>query len=183
MILKLSRALVLGFLVRSRVVGWRIQRNDTTGLCLALKKKKICAGTMMGYGGNIENGENPRQAMARELTEESGGVIARPEDFEPVAQLLCENHPEPPKEPFLCLVYTYLIHRWRGEPKETEEMGAPKWFSPDQIPIAQLPPADPDWLPHVLRGVRFSEVFARYGPNQKTLLEPVRLTPCHSLNF
>jgi ADP-ribose pyrophosphatase YjhB (NUDIX family) len=139
-------------------------------LWLAIKADKIGKGKLNGYGGKIKKGETPEQCMERELPEESG-VTAHKEYFEKVGVINFHNTKKT-GEKFICRAYIYLIRFFKGEPKETEtgEMLNPQKFLKDRLPLRKLMPADKDWLPLVLNGLKVTgSVF--YGPNQKKLIK------------
>lgn len=138
-------------------------------ILLAIKAKYIGQGCWNGYGGGIETGENPAEAAVRELEEESGGVIASPENLEKVAEIDFHNTKSDGKI-FVCKVHFYLVRDWRGEIRETEEMLNPTWFEINNLPIDELMPADKYWLPVVLSGKKI-KASPKLGPFQKILLE------------
>jgi hypothetical protein len=82
---------------------------------------------------------------------------------------------------FTCEVIVFAARTWLGEPRETEEMGEPKWFSFDQLPLEELLLGDKDWLPIVLREVvqekspKIPTVHIWYGPKQVCLRKPTHL--------
>lgn len=117
------------------------------GIFLAVKKHKVGAEKLNGYGGKCNDGETPRQAMAREFYEESGAHSCGPDNLENVAiiHFFCGN-----EKLFTC--YVFLIHNWIGILNETEEMGEPQWYPIEDIPYEEMMPGDKEWLPIVLRG-------------------------------
>lgn len=153
--------------LREATLGFLIEGNE---VWLAIKADKIGKGKRNGYGGGIEKDETPEDCMERELPEESG-VTARKEYFEKVAIIDFHNKKEN-GETFICKVHVYLIRFFKGEPKETKtrEMLDPQKFLIDKLPLRKLMPADKDWLPLVLNGLKVTgSVF--YGPNQKRLIK------------
>jgi len=133
---------------------------------LAKKKKKIGQGCWNGYGGGIKLGETPVQAALRELFEEAK-VIALPENLEKVAVIDFHNT-KTDGTTFICKVHVYMVYQWQGEPKETEEMGKPKWFEKEFLPLGEMMLADRKWLPIVLSGKKITAEFY-YRPFQKRL--------------
>lgn len=138
-------------------------------ILLARKGKYIGQGCWNGYGGGIEEGENPAEAAVRELKEESGEIIALPEDLEKVAEIDFHNTKSDGKV-FICKVHFYFVRNWQGEARETEEMLNPTWFEINNLPLDELMPADRKWLPAVLSDKKI-KANPKYGPFQKTLLE------------
>ena len=62
------------------------------------------------------------------------------------------------KEEMSVKMHVFLVHAWKGEVVETEEM-RPGWFNPDEIPYQQMWESDSEWLPIILRG---KKIKARY---------------------
>lgn len=141
---------------------------------LPVKAKKIGAGCRNGYGGGIEAGESIEEAALRELHEESR-VRGDPAALKKVAVIDFHNTKSDGGE-FTCRGHVYLLSAWEGEPCETDEMLDPQWYSRAALPLAELMPADPHWLPRVLAGEHIYGQ-AWYGPRQQELLRPVELSP------
>lgn len=115
-------------------------------LLLATKKTGFGAGKLNAAGGKVKPGESPRQAVVRELKEEFG-LRAKAEDLHYAALLhfffdgtLVTS----------CHVYTVKI--WRGNPKETEEMGDYEWHHHTCLPSHRMWSGDKFWMPYVFRG-------------------------------
>lgn len=123
--------------------------TDGPNILLARKKNKIGAGKWNGYGGVVKDGENIRETAVRELKEESG-VETRPRSLEKVALITFYVNDKGAK----WQVHVFLAKRWKGEPKETEKMGRPEWFSVLEIPYGQMMPGDIRWLSMVAFGAR-----------------------------
>jgi len=66
----------------------------------------------------------------------------------------------------------FIVEHWSGRPRATEEMIDPTWFPFDQLPVSEMMPTDPFWVPLVLSGKKIRGQ-ARYGPFQSELLGPV----------
>lgn len=141
-------------------------------ILLAFKTQKIGKDCWNGYGGGINDGENPKLAAVRELKEESG-VIALPEFFEKSAVVDFHNTKTDGKT-FVCRVHVYLVSEWIGDPRTTDEMVNPTWFDMENLPLDKMMPADREWLPIVLSGKKIIAT-AKLGPFQKTLLEKIKL--------
>ncbi len=136
---------------------------------LAVKGRKIGAGSWNGYGGGLELGETVRECASRELKAESG-LVTDPSKLIKMAVVDFHNTTSD-GEKFTCRVHVFFAYEWQGYPKSTVEMLTPKWFSIANLPLHKLMLADPDWLPTVLAGQKiFGEVF--YGPKQETKLAP-----------
>jgi mutator protein MutT len=117
-------------------------------LLLAMKKRGFGAGRWNGPGGKLNVGETPEMSAAREVHEEIGVVTG---ELAEVATLkfYFEDDPNDPVKNIIC--HVYVCEEWKGEPIESEEM-APKWFSLDEIPYAEMWPDDEYWLPQMLDG-------------------------------
>jgi len=129
--------------------------------------RKIGAGCRNGYGGGINEGETPQTAAIRETREEIGVEVVR-ESLTKVAEIDFHNT-KADDSTFVCKVHVYVATAWNGEPKSTDEMEDPQWFDKNELPIHEMMPADPHWLPIVLSGKKLTATFY-YGPHQKELL-------------
>lgn len=112
---------------------------------LGMKKTSIGAGWWNGFGGKVQPPETFEAAAVRELKEESG-LVTTEKDLVLVAKIKF-FFADTPK--FDCPVY--ITRNWTGEPVETNEM-RPQWFSIDNLPFAEMWPADVRWIPGVLAG-------------------------------
>jgi 8-oxo-dGTP diphosphatase len=85
-------------------------------------------------GGKIEAGEEPEEAVIRELHEELGIVIAK-QDLSP---LTFASHAY---ADFHLLMPVYLCRRWQGAitAHEGQEL---LWVKPDTLHLYDMPPAD-----------------------------------------
>ena len=85
-------------------------------------------------GGKVEAGEQPEEALIRELREELGIEIAK-EDLTP---LTFASHAYPD---FHLLMPVYLCRRWQGRltAHEGQEL---LWVRPDTLHLYDMPPAD-----------------------------------------
>ncbi len=140
---KVIKEMTLGFLIKEDKV------------LLAMKKRGFGVGKWNGVGGKLEMNEDPESAMKREAYEEicikvlslrTAGTITF-YDFENV-----EYKKNASK------VYLYLIDKWEGTPKESEEM-KPKWFNINSIPFENMWDDDKYWLKLVLSGKSITSEF------------------------
>ena len=112
---------------------------------LAMKKRGFGSGKWNGYGGKVQENENPITAAVRDLEEESG-LIADEKCLQQVALIrFCfDGNPV-----FECFVYITLA--WQNNPIETEEM-RPQWYSIANLPFEEMWAADAKWVPLILNG-------------------------------
>ena len=88
---------------------------------LAVKKKKVGAGRLNGFGGKPEGTETLRACAVRELFEESGeGFVVEEQDLLPRARIKFFNQENNPDIPNMEVAF-YVVSKWGGEAKETEE--------------------------------------------------------------
>ena len=112
---------------------------------LAMKKRGFGSGKWNGYGGKVQDNEDPKAAAIRELKEEST-LDANEEDLQQVAlvRFYFDGNPF-----FEC--HVFVTHDWQGEPVETEEM-RPQLYPISLLPSDEMWAADPKWIPLVLSG-------------------------------
>lgn len=131
---------------------------------LGLKKQKIGAGKLNGWGGIVEPGEDELMCIVREVKEE-GGITVDPKTLIKAAVVLFHN------EKFDCRVHTFLAP-WQYQPlQETDEMGPLEWHNRLNPPTGRMMLADAQWVPRILAGESLiGEVW--YGPDQSSFLQP-----------
>ena len=109
---------------------------DREGTVLLAKRPagRPLAGLWEFPGGKVEAGEQPEEALIRELREELGIEIAK-EDLTP---LTFASHAYPD---FHLLMPVYLCRRWQGRltAHEGQEL---LWVRPDTLHLYDMPPAD-----------------------------------------
>jgi len=137
---------------------------------LGLKKAGFGAGRYVGVGGKIEPGEPVVRAAVRELWEETG-VQASEADLIPMAHL---TFLFPYRPDWDHLVHAFLVPRWQGEPRESDEM-EPAWFRVKAIPFDRMWDDSAYWLPHVLSGRRVRAVFVFDEDNEHVATASVEL--------
>ena len=104
--------------------------NDKGEILLAQRPKgKTLEDHWEFPGGKLEDGEQPEQALARELHEELGIEVAV-EHMRPITFL---SHPYPEYD-FHLMMPTWLIDTWKGEPtNQPGEHQAIKWVHPNDM--------------------------------------------------
>jgi 8-oxo-dGTP diphosphatase len=109
---------------------------DREGAILIAKRPagRPLAGLWEFPGGKVEAGEEPEDALIRELHEELGIGI----DKSDLAPLTFASHAYPA---FHLLMPVYLCRRWQGRvaAHEGQEL---LWVKPDQLGLYDMPPAD-----------------------------------------
>jgi 8-oxo-dGTP diphosphatase len=108
--------------------------RDTSGRVLITER--LCDGPFNGLwefpGGKIADGEDPAEALQRELLEELGIEVSE------AAAYMRLHHEYPDRTVDLEF---FLVTVWRGEPSGLEGQGV-RWIYPDKIEAGVLLPAD-----------------------------------------
>lgn len=143
--------------------------------------RKIGEGCWNGYGGGYEGNETPEACAVREIAEESGGVVVKPEDLEKKAIVRFHNFNEEDKEFFVCKVLIFIARKWSGEPKDGDGMVNPTWFPINAIPYENMSPSDKDWIPHLF-GNRMFVADSYLSKHQKEKLRETEIKFVDSLN-
>ncbi len=125
-------------------------------VALAKKLRGWGAGKWNGYGGKVEPGETIEAATIRETAQESEVEIS-PLQLQKAAEL--EFHFV--GDSLVRQMHVFICRHWKGESRETEEMGEPRWFTAEELLQVkdEMWPADPLWLPVVLNGRKVRGTF------------------------
>lgn len=137
---------------------------------LALKKKKIGAGLLNGYGGGIEPNETSIEAAIREVGQEAGVNLDKV-DLE--GRGVINFHKPKPDGIFVCEVHIFVATYWQGTPQESDEMGEPRWFPINNLPFGDMMPGDELWMSYVLNHDRPLEGNIWYDLDHKTVMNHV----------
>jgi ADP-ribose pyrophosphatase YjhB (NUDIX family) len=138
-------------------------RDET--IWLAMKKKGFGAGKYNGYGGKINENETIEDALHRELLEEAS---VRAINHTKMGEI---SYTFPNKPELNHYVHVYVIDKWQGIPKESEEM-SPELFTFKDIPYDKMWSNDKHWLPLVLKGQKIKGDIIQ--DENKTLYHDVR---------
>ncbi len=117
------------------IVAACVLLNEARELLIAKRPPgRPLAGLWEFPGGKVEQGEEPEEALIRELKEELGIEIAKA-DLEP---LTFASHAYPD---FHLLMPLYRCSRWRGSlvALEGQEL---RWVRPEELAGVEMPPAD-----------------------------------------
>ncbi len=160
-------------LVATLVLPYR--RNK---LWLATKMRGIGAGYLNGWGGGVEPGEQIHECAMREFKEETGGAII-PDDaikagsnvFRCAGVVHFTNHQEDGRKVH-CDVFVYVVSRWLGEIRSTEEMRSPGTHGVYNIRRLNVLPGDKIWFPKFIYG-RDMHAWVEQDHNYQLLSEPV----------
>jgi len=116
------------------VAAVALVRSDGRLLLAQRPKGKAMAGLWEFPGGKVEAGESPQGALARELVEELGVVVAE-------ADMAAFSFASHAYEKFHLLMPVFLVRRWEGE-VEAREGQQLAWVSAAEIRSYPAPEAD-----------------------------------------
>jgi 8-oxo-dGTP pyrophosphatase MutT (NUDIX family) len=131
------------YLVREREVDGVVVAE----VLLGEKLTGLGVGKLVGAGGKLEPGEDPRSAAIREVAEELG-VTVDPTDLHPISRI---TYPFVDKAEWSQRSFGFVTRAWTGTPTMTAEL-APRWFPRDQIPFDRMWADARLWLPRALAG-------------------------------
>lgn len=143
---------------------------DPPNVLLGMKKRGFGAGRWNGFGGKVHNDENIKDAVRREVQEETGTTVQNI-DSRGIIEFRFQG-----KEDIL-EVHIFHGSSLDGTPIETEEM-RPKWFPSAALPFESMWPDDRYWFPFFLAGKRFR---GRFLFGEKDVILESQLSPVESL--
>ncbi len=149
-------------------------------ICLARQKKKISKGKLKGYGGGIEGDETAPEAAQRELRDESSVEIELADLIHAGTVTFHNTKESGAMYEIECDVF--FVEKFSGEPRESDEMGPPAWFSSTGIPYDHMMAGDVAWLPAIVTGHR-ANINIFYGPKHEKMIKSVVITPLHNPSF
>ena len=122
-------------------------------ILLGEKKRGFAVGILNGVGGKLEENETAEEALIRETQEE---ISVTPTEFEKRAVIWFDSFYKGEKVNYPC--HVYLVTKWLGEPKETDEI-KPFWFDKNKLPFDKMFSDDKLWLERVLAGEKLQAHF------------------------
>jgi len=134
-----------------------------------MKKRGLGKGFWNGAGGKVEDGETLGGAVIRETNEEIGVDV---DHIVKVALLHFYFPDDPQKLGWNQDVHAFFAKKWKGKPKETEEM-RPRWFKKSEVPYDKMWDGDNVWIPRVLKGDKI-EAWFEFDDNSKMIDYKVR---------
>lgn len=134
---------------------------EEEGKILFLRQTKKNGGRYSLIGGNVEENEFAREALAREALEEAG-IEVEPVDLRLVHVL----HRHKLKKDETLLVLYFKASRFKGEPEslEPKKFKDVKWLS-----VSNLPEDVSKATRHVLEGIRRGEIYSEFPARNKVL--------------
>ena len=162
-------------LPRRAVVIFLIHEDE---VLLTKKLSKIGQGLWNGYGGKIEPGETDLECALRELSEESGIVLAA-SDLEEMGHIDCRTYIDLEGTSLQSsMIVTLFIAKLSRRPRAraSAETGEPQWFPVTELPYREMIPTDLDWMPDIFAG---RKIYAsiHLGPGQRTRVSPTAIVP------
>ncbi|MBO8142109.1 MAG: NUDIX domain-containing protein [Firmicutes bacterium] len=130
------------------------------------RRKEPFAGYWTAPGGKLLPGEDPREAVRREVREETGIELAQPE-----LRLACSESGDEH--------YNWVLFVFRARPREDGPAPGPfdgardtaegivDWLPADRLPVVRIPDVDRQLLPYIFAppGTPPYLVRIRYGPD------------------
>jgi 8-oxo-dGTP diphosphatase len=144
-------------------------------ILLGKKTKKIGVGKWNGFGGKQEPQDRTiEETAARELWEETGkGIQGNPEDLELHAIIDFDNGA------FVNFqVYFYMLKKFTGEFKDTDEMVEISWHDKDNMPYDGMLAADRLFVGKIFAGEKFSANI-KYNEDM-SVVELIEFFPLHN---
>ncbi|MFA6158701.1 MAG: NUDIX domain-containing protein [Candidatus Paceibacterota bacterium] len=120
------------------------------------------------WGGENEEGETVLETCVRELFAEST-LIVDPKDLVEVSRITYDNNGK-----VKVLVHSFVATKYKGAPRESNEMKSPKWYPIRMIPYDQMCAGDRFVLPVIMSG-RKVEGTIYYNAKREVSLSELRL--------
>lgn len=126
------------------VVGYLVEGGR---VLLGLKKRRIAKGLWIGFGGFLEEDEDYREALIRELNEELG-ITVPPNGITGHANLSIDTFAKNGVDRMILKLSIFRVHTWDGAPtctRDNEEFSEIKWFEYENLPW-DMPAGDRMWI-------------------------------------
>lgn len=136
---------------------------DEEHILMGRKLRGFGMGKITGYGGKVEPGETPLQAIRREFKEESSFDL--PEEAFSYAGLIDFEFPYHPDWGFVC--HVFRVTAFEELPPVSDELD-PRWVALEDLPATEMWADNAHWLVLAARGERFKARFT-YGPDHEHL--------------
>ena len=116
-------------------------------MLLGYKKSGFGAGRWVGLSGHIEDGEEPAEAAAREVAEESGLIVSG------LVHMASLNFVFPARPAWNQTADVFVTGDFSGQAAESDEV-IPRWYRSDALPFDGMWDDARYWMPLVLAGER-----------------------------
>jgi len=130
--------------------------NEEDEVLLQLKRRGFGKGKWNGPGGKINKGETPEESVKREVEEETGIILIKPDKMGEL-EFIFKDKPE-----WNNYMHVFVCRKYTGYPTDKGE-GKLKWFKKDKLPFDKMWEDDRYWTPQVLEG---ESVYMRFTLNK-----------------
>ncbi|CAG7844400.1 8-oxo-dGTP diphosphatase [Pseudoclavibacter triregionum] len=132
---------------------------------LGEKRRGLGEGLLVGLGGKLEPGEAARDAVVREVREESG-LRVEPADLEEIGVV---DYWFPTKPEWSQRSHVFLAREFRGRLLEESEELVPGWHQTARLPVHRMWSDAMHWLPRALAGAPIRAEFV-FGDDLRTVV-------------
>ncbi|MDD5290931.1 MAG: 8-oxo-dGTP diphosphatase [Patescibacteria group bacterium] len=119
--------------------------NEKGEVLLQCKSRGFGEGKWNGPGGKKKPDETFEESAIREVKEETGVTMKKPEKLGELEYIFVGN------ETINTLANVFVCRDWEGEPKDMGE-GELKWFKINEVPLDKMWDDDQYWLKPLLSG-------------------------------
>lgn len=134
---------------------------DGKRILMGRKLRGFGKGKITGFGGKLEPGETPLQAMRREFHEESSFLLPE-EDFEDVGTI---NFEFPYHESWDFVCHIFRVDSVTETPPISDELD-PQWVQLDNLPKSEMWADNDFWLVLAAKGEHFKARFTYAADNE-----------------